>query len=74
MNPFYEEEQANKRVIASMGIKIGSRITITHLKGEESHAYDGRTGTVNHIDDHGQVFGDWGGCAIIPSEDDFQVL
>lgn len=53
--------------------EIGDRITIIHLNGENDR-YDGRTGTVMHIDDMGQLHGTWGGLAVIPEEDQFEIL
>ena len=51
---------------------IGKRIRIIRMKGE-SH-YDGREGTVEFVDDAGQLHGTWGGCAVIPGEDEYAVL
>lgn len=56
-----------------MNVKVGDEIRIYHLKGEDSH-YDGVTGVVEHIDSLGQLHGTWGGLAVIPEEDDFEVL
>ena len=56
-----------------MEVKIGDRIRIYHLKGED-RTYDGAEGVVEHIDDIGQLHGTWGGLAVIPDEDDFQVI
>jgi len=52
---------------------IGDTIRIFHLKGEDS-SYDGMTGVIEHIDSLGQLHGTWGGLAVIPEEDDFEVL
>lgn len=54
-------------------MKIGTKIRIIHLKGEDSH-YDGAEGTVTYIDGLGQLHGTWGGLAIIPEEDEFEVI
>ena len=54
-------------------IKIGTVIRINHLAGEDDE-YDGRKGTVTHIDDKGQLTGTWGGLRVIPEEDDFTVI
>lgn len=54
-------------------MKIGTKIRIIHLKGEDSH-YDGAEGTVTYIDGLGQLHGTWGGLAIIPEEDEFEVV
>ena len=56
-----------------MEVKIGDRIKIYHLKGEDG-TYDGAEGVVEHIDGIGQLHGTWGGLAVIPDEDDFQVI
>ena len=53
--------------------KTGQKIRIIHLKNEND-AYDGRTGTITHIDSMGQLHGTWGGLAIIPEEDDFEII
>ena len=53
--------------------QVGDRIHIIHLHGEDT-TYDGREGCVTHIDSIGQLHGDWGGLAIIPSEDEFFVI
>lgn len=59
-------------------ITPGTRIRITHLNNgdspiNDSH-YDGREGTVTLIDDIGQLHGTWGGLAIIPEEDSFEII
>lgn len=36
--------------------------------------YDGREGIITKIDDAGQLFGTWGGLALIPSVDSFTVV
>ena len=54
-------------------IEVGDIIAIIHLKGEDGR-YDGAVGTVEHIDDAGQLHGTWGGLAVIPEEDEFIVI
>lgn len=56
-----------------MNVKIGDRIRIIHLKGEET-TYDGKQGVITLIDDLGQLHGTWGGLAIIPTIDSFEVM
>ena len=51
--------------------KVGDRITITNMEGEPRYA--GKSGVVTHIDDLGQLHGTWGGCAVIPNVDEFEV-
>lgn len=56
-----------------MEIEIRMKIKIIHLEGE-NEVYDGREGVVEHIDSIGQLWGTWGGLAIIPDVDDFEIL
>lgn len=55
-----------------MKVKIGTLIRVIEMYGEPQ--YTGREGTVTHIDDAGQLHGTWGGCAIIPGADSYEVL
>lgn len=50
----------------------GRTIRIEDMNGEPQ--YTGKTGIVMYVDDIGQLHGTWGGCAIIPGEDEFTVL
>jgi hypothetical protein len=54
-------------------VKEGDKIRIVHLEGEDN-SYDGKEGTVEHIDDIGQLHGTWGGLAVIPGVDDFDII
>ena len=49
--------------------KVGDKIRILRMEGEPQ--YEGRTGTVDLIDDAGQIHGTWGGCAVIPGVDSY---
>lgn len=51
---------------------LGKTLEIITMKGEPE--YSGRTGVVAFVDDIGQLHGSWGGCAVIPEEDDFRIL
>ena len=53
-------------------MKVGDKIRILYMDGEPE--YDGKKGTVTHIDDAGQIHGTWGGCALIPGVDEYKVL
>lgn len=53
---------------------IGDRIRIDDLKDIRSGDYNGRTGTIEHIDSIGQLHGMWGGLALIPGIDDITVI
>lgn len=50
----------------------GDKIRILYMDGEPQ--YSGREGFVTHVDDVGQIHGTWGGCAIIPGKDNFEVI
>lgn len=51
---------------------IGRTVRILRMSGEPQ--YSGRVGTVEFVDDAGQIHGTWGGCAIIPGQDDYVVM
>lgn len=53
--------------------KEGMKVRIIHLQGEDGR-YDGREGIITHIDDRGQLHGTWGGLAVLPKEDDFEII
>ena len=52
--------------------KVGDKIRIINMSGEPEYA--GREGIVEYIDDAGGIHGSWGGCALIPDEDDWEVI
>ena len=53
-------------------VKIGDSIKVIKMEGEPD--YSNRVGTVTAIDGIGQLHGTWGGLAIIPEKDTYQVL
>lgn len=55
-----------------MDYKIGDKIKI--IKMFEEPEYDGKVGIIEAIDDAGQIHGTWGGCALIPNIDEFEVI
>ena len=55
-----------------MKVEIGYTLRIYSMKCEPQ--YSGKVGTVEHIDDAGQIHGTWGGCALIPGEDKFEIV
>lgn len=56
-------------------VKVGDRIRIIRLDDPYTlDTYNGREGVVNDIDSAGQLHGTWGGLAVIPWEDEFEVL
>lgn len=52
--------------------KVGDKVRIIDMF--EQPQYAGREGIVTHIDDMGQIHGSWGGCAIIPEFDYYEVI
>ena len=52
--------------------KVGDKIRIIYMIGEPR--YEGKEGTIKFIDDAGQLHGDWGGLALIPGEDEWEVI
>lgn len=55
-----------------MKVNVGDTIRIIEMQGEPQ--YSGRTGVVRSIDDMGQLWGSWGGLAVIPGEDQFELI
>lgn len=53
-------------------VNIGDRIRINYMKGEPQ--YTGAEGIVRYIDDIGDIHGSWGGCAIVPDVDEYEVI
>lgn len=52
--------------------KVGDWIRIICMDGEPQ--YTGKEGAVTHIDGMGQIHGAWGGCALIPEADRFEIV
>lgn len=55
-------------------VKVGDTIRINFMDDPYAMGYAGKTGKVTHIDDMGQIHGTWGGCALIPGVDSFEVI
>ena len=56
-------------------VKVGDKIRIIRLDDPYTvETYNGREGIVSYIDSMGQLHGTWGGLAVIPEEDEFEVL
>ena len=53
-------------------LKVGDKIRIIDMSGEPQ--YTGCEGTVEYIDDAGGIHGSWGGCALIPDKDSWEVI
>ena len=54
--------------------EVGDDIIIIKLAEEKSNNYSLRRGTIEFIDDAGQLHGTWGGLAVIPEEDTFVIV
>ena len=52
--------------------RIGNKIKIIEMSGEPQ--YSGKEGVIEYIDDAGQLHGSWGGCALIPGVDSYEIL
>ena len=52
--------------------KVGDKVKIIYMEGEPQ--YSGKTGEILFIDDIGQLHGTWGGCALIPGIDTFDII
>ena len=55
-----------------MYAEIGDKIRIIYMKGEPN--YTGKEGVIKTIDSFGQFHGTWGGLAVIPDMDEFEIL
>ena len=53
-------------------VKVGDTIRIIYMEGEPQ--YTDKVGMVLFIDDIGQIHGTWGGCAIIPETDTYEII
>ncbi len=52
--------------------KVGDKIKILQMQGEPQ--YEGKEGVIQYIDALGQLHGTWGGCAVIPETDKYEVI
>lgn len=53
-------------------VKVGDLIKIIKIEGEPD--YSNRIGIVTSIDGIGQLHGTWGGLAIIPEKDTYEII
>jgi hypothetical protein len=54
------------------GFKVGDTIKIIKMKGEPQ--YSGKIGTIEYIDDIGQLHGSWGGLAVQADVDTIELV
>jgi hypothetical protein len=52
--------------------KVGDTIRIIHMNGEPH--YTGKEGVVKSIDSMGWLHGTWGGLAVVPEEDEIEII
>lgn len=52
--------------------KVGDTIKILQMQGEPQ--YEGISGVIQRIDALGQLHGTWGGCAVIPETDKYEII
>lgn len=53
-------------------MKVGDKIRIIKMEGEPH--YNGKEGVITVIDSIGQLHGTWGGLAVNPHVDEFEVI
>ena len=56
----------------TFGLKVGDKILIVEMIGEPQ--YNGKSGTIEHIDDCGQLHGSWGGLAVQADRDKWEKI
>lgn len=54
------------------GLKVGDKIRIVEMIGEPQ--YSGKVGTIELIDDIGQIHGTWGGLAVQADRDKWEKI
>ena len=64
--------------MASIGnnpeVKVGDTIRIIFIDDIRCYDYVGREGEVTYIDSIGQLHGTWGGLAIVPEIDTYELV
>lgn len=77
-----------KTIITRHGrVSVGDRIRIIGMKDStqpspafpdgvdhQARDYANKEGTVTCIDSMGQIHGSWGGLAVVPEEDEFEII
>lgn len=53
-------------------MKVGDKVRILYMWGEPK--YKGREGVIRSIDSMGQIHGSWGGLALVPGDDEFEII
>lgn len=60
-------------------VAVGDRIRIISMDNRngfdrQADAHNGKEGVIETIDDKGQLHGTWGGLAVIPFLDEFEII
>lgn len=54
---------------------LNKKIRIIHMEDTLSgERYKGKSGVVEYVDSLGQLHGTWGSIAVIPDEDEFEIV
>lgn len=67
-----ETIQANAEVLIKTKAHVGDMIKINKMASDPQ--FNGREGTVTRIDGLGQLHGTWGTYAVIPAEDEYEIV
>lgn len=80
INHWFENVSQSKQTIMAKNLVsvlkeryMGKKIHINFMEDPYVN-YSGREGIVQFVDDMGQLHGTWGGCAIIPTKDSFNIV
>lgn len=57
-----------------MEYKVGMKVHIHWIDDPYAFDYTGREGVITRIDDIGQLHGTWGGLALVPGVDNFDII
>lgn len=68
MFDMYEKEE----IKGFRRLYVGQKIKIKYV--EDEPAYTGKSGICNYVDDIGQLHGTWGGIALLPYIDEFEIV
>ena len=66
-----KEENNMSRVEELRKRYVGKKV---HVIINDPYHYVDAWGTVEHVDDMGQLHGSWGGCAVILDEDSYRII
>ena len=59
-------------------VRMDDKVTLSRAFPDgidhQARAYNGKTGSVDWIDDTGQIHGTWGGLHLQPERDEFEIV